>query len=58
VVASIRWQAADTTVTVDSLSGLVTAISGSGSGRVQASVGTLRSAILTFTLTTAAGVRD
>jgi hypothetical protein len=59
VAAEIRWATPDTTLTVDSLTGVVTAIASSGSGRVQASVGSLRSSILTFTLTAApAGVLE
>lgn len=59
VSAEIRWATPDTTVTVDSLTGLVTALAASGSGRVQASIGTLRSSLITFALAPApGGVRD
>jgi hypothetical protein len=59
VAAEIRWLTPDTTVTVDSLTGLVTAVAESGSGKVQASHGTLRSSLITFTLAPAPGtVRD
>ena len=50
VAAPIRWRTADTTIAVDSVTGTVTALQGSGSGRVQAAVGTLRSDLITFTL--------
>ncbi len=46
----IRWATPDTTVDVDPLTGDVTAVAGSGNGRVQASVGTLRSDVITFIL--------
>jgi hypothetical protein len=49
VAVAITWATPDTTVTV-SESGVVTALTASGTGRVQASVGTLRSNILTFAL--------
>lgn len=48
--AEIRWSTPDSTVTVDELTGIVTAVASSGVGRVQASVGTLRSDLLTFSL--------
>jgi hypothetical protein len=50
VAATIRWSTPDTTVTVDELTGLVTGAAPSGTGRVQASVGSLRSDFITFTL--------
>jgi hypothetical protein len=49
VEVAITWATPDTTVTV-SESGLVTAVAASGTGRVQASVGTLRSNLIVFTL--------
>ncbi len=49
VAVAISWATPDTTVTV-SETGVVTALTASGTGRVQASVGTLRSNILTFAL--------
>ena len=49
VAVAVTWATPDTTLTV-SESGVVTALTGSGTGRVQASVGTLRSSILTFAL--------
>jgi hypothetical protein len=48
--AEIRWHTPDETVSVDELTGIVTALASSGTGRVQASVGSLRSDLLTFTL--------
>lgn len=59
VAADVRWRTPDSTLVVDSLTGEVTAITDAGTGRVQASTGTLRSSILTFALTAAApgGVR-
>lgn len=49
--APIRWFTPDTAlVDVDSLSGLIVAKSDSGSARVQASVGTLHSSIVTIPL--------
>jgi len=58
--AAIRWRTADSTISVDSLLGLVTAILPSGTGRVQAVAGTLRSDFITFTLQpqTTGGVRQ
>ncbi len=50
VDAPIRWRTADTTITLDSLLGTVTARVGAGAGRVQAAVGTLRSELITITL--------
>jgi hypothetical protein len=47
VAAAIVWSAADPTLTVDPSTGLITGVS-PGSGRVQASVGSLRSGVLTF----------
>ena len=49
VAADIAWSTADTTVSVTA-QGLVTALVGEGIGRVQASVGNLRSNLITFTL--------
>lgn len=49
VAVGVTWTTPDTTVSV-SETGVVTALAASGTGRVQASVGTLRSNILTFTL--------
>lgn len=59
VDAPIRWRTADTTITLDSILGSVTARVGAGAGRVQAAVGTLRSDLITITLQPAAtgGVR-
>lgn len=54
VDAVIRWRTADSTLAVDSVSGAVTALQGSGTGSVQAVVGTLRSPIVLFTLQPAA----
>lgn len=48
--AVITWATPDTTVTVDEATGLVTAVDSTGAGRVQASVGSLRSNLITFTL--------
>lgn len=50
VAADIRWRTPDETVTVDELTGIVTGAASSGTGRVQATVGTLRSDLITFTL--------
>ncbi len=50
VDAPIRWSTADTTITVDSVGGVVTALQGSGTGAVQAAVGTLRGPVVLFTL--------
>ncbi len=49
VAAAVEWSTPDTTVTV-SASGVVTGVTGSGVGRVQAAVGTLSSNLITFTL--------
>lgn len=46
----IRWATPDTTLEVDPLTGDVTAVAASGTGRVQAAVGTLRSDVITFIL--------
>jgi hypothetical protein len=51
VATSILWGTPDTTITVDSATGLVTGVTESGIGRVQAAVGTLHSNLITFTLT-------
>jgi hypothetical protein len=50
VVAEIVWRTPDTGVLVDETTGLVTGQAESGTARVQASVGSLRSDFLTFTL--------
>ncbi len=50
VEVEISWLTPDTTIEVDRLTGDVTAIAASGSGRVQAAVGTLRSEVITFIL--------
>ena len=51
VPALIRWYTADTaSLTLDSLSGIVVARKPSGSAKVQAAVGTLRSDPITITL--------
>lgn len=51
VAADIRWRTPDTAaVTVDSVRGVITARVGAGTARIQASVGTLRSDLLTITL--------
>jgi hypothetical protein len=51
VPSLIRWRTADTAaITLDSLSGIVEARVGTGTARVQAAVGTLRSDPLTITL--------
>jgi hypothetical protein len=55
VTAEIRWQTPDETVVVDELTGVVTGAASSGTGRVQATLGTLRSDLITFTLLPAAG---
>lgn len=49
VAAAIVWAAADTTLTVDASSGLLTGVA-PGTGRVQASEGTLTSGVLTFSV--------
>lgn len=50
VTADIRWRTPDETVVVDELTGVVTGVAAAGTGRVQATVGTLRSDLITFTL--------
>jgi hypothetical protein len=51
VPSLIRWRTADTAaIVLDSLSGVVEARVGTGTARVQAAVGTLRSDPLTITL--------
>lgn len=50
VTAAITWATPDTTITVDEATGVVTGVTATGTGRVQASVGTLRSNLITFTL--------
>ncbi len=52
--AEITWSTPDTTVTVDA-TGRVTGTAASGTGRVQAAAGTLRSNLVTFTLQPASG---
>jgi len=49
----VTWQAADTTLTVDANTGVVTGVF-AGTGRVQASSGTLSSSLLAFTVAPAA----
>lgn len=49
VAVAVTWATPDTTISV-SETGEVTGLTASGTGRVQASVGTLRSNILTFVL--------
>jgi hypothetical protein len=49
VAASIVWSAGDPTITVDPSSGVLTGVS-PGTGRVQASVGTLTSGLFTFSV--------
>lgn len=58
VAADIFWTTADTTISVDD-DGVVVALQGTGSGRVQAAVGSLRSELIVITLQPAApgGVR-
>lgn len=46
----IVWRAADTTLTVDSLAGVVTGLVGPATGRVQAQTGTLASNFVTVTI--------
>lgn len=53
--AAIVWATPDTTITVEEGTGVVTAIDSTGTGRVQAAVGTLRSELITFTLQPAPG---
>ena len=50
VAAEIRWRTPDETLTVEELTGIVTGVAASGTGRVQATLGTLRSDLITFTL--------
>jgi hypothetical protein len=50
VVAEIRWRTPDATLTVEELTGIVTGAAATGTGRVQATLGTLRSDLITFTL--------
>lgn len=50
IAADIRWFTSDTTVLVDETGGLVTGLTESGIGRVQARIGTLRSDVIAFTL--------
>jgi hypothetical protein len=51
VAADILWQTPDTArITVDPVRGVVHARVGTGTGRVQASVGTLHSDLITITL--------
>ena len=50
VATDIWWRTPDSTIVVDSATGVVTALAASGVGRVQASAGTLRSDLITFTL--------
>jgi hypothetical protein len=49
VAAAIVWTAADSTLTIDASSGFLTGVS-PGPGRVQASLGTLTSGVLTFSV--------
>jgi hypothetical protein len=49
----VTWQAPDPTLTVDANTGVVTGVS-AGTGRVQASSGSLSSAVLTFNVVAAA----
>ncbi len=49
VAAAIVWSAADPTLTVDPATGVLTGVA-PGTGRVQASVGSLTSGLLTFTV--------
>jgi hypothetical protein len=53
VSTPVTWQAPDPTLTVDANTGIVTGVA-AGSGRVQASAGSLSSAVLTFTVVAAA----
>ena len=55
VAAEITWRTPDETVTVEESTGVVTGVAASGTGRVQASVGTLNSDLITFTLIPATG---
>ena len=49
IAANIVWSAGDTTLTVDPSTGVLTGVT-PGNGRVQASVGSLRSGVLTFSV--------
>lgn len=49
VAVAIAWSTPDTTISVTD-AGVVTALAASGTGRVQAAVGRLRSNIITFSL--------
>ncbi|MEO8479290.1 MAG: hypothetical protein ABI542_06605 [Gemmatimonadota bacterium] len=51
VTTAIVWETPDTTLSVDPATGVVTGIASSGTGRVQASTGTLHSNLIIFTLT-------
>jgi hypothetical protein len=53
VSTPVTWQAADTTLTVDANTGVVTGVF-AGTGRVQASSGSLSSSLLTFNVAPAA----
>lgn len=48
--ADIVWVTPDSTITVEATTGLVTGVAASGNGRVQATVGSLRSEVITFIL--------
>lgn len=50
VTTTIVWDTPDSTVSVDPATGVVTGIALSGTGRVQASAGTLRSNLIIFKL--------
>lgn len=54
IAAPIVWRTPDTTVTVDSATGLVTGIT-AGPARVQAASGTLASSLVTLTVVTPTG---
>ncbi len=51
VATAIVWETPDTTLSVDPATGVVTGIAASGTGRVQASTGTLHSNLIIFMLT-------
>jgi hypothetical protein len=53
VSTPVTWQAPDPTLTVDANTGVITGVS-AGSGRVQATAGSLSSALLTFSVVAAA----
>lgn len=55
VAVAIAWSTPDTTIAVTD-AGVVTALVASGTGRVQAAIGSLRSNLITFTLQPASGV--